>query len=93
MDLTANACLYAKFDTPQTNDTISLSSFRTYELIPEISREGQTYCHHILTHYTDIEPIMIFFQADVFDLIAPERQPQRKWPSALSHHLIQPTAP
>jgi hypothetical protein len=35
MDLTANACLYAKFDTAQTNDTISLSSFRTYEFLPE----------------------------------------------------------
>ncbi|KAJ0421996.1 hypothetical protein BJY00DRAFT_281569 [Aspergillus carlsbadensis] len=72
INLTANTYLYAKYDTPQASDTIPHSSFRTYELLPNIGREGQTYCYHIHTHYTDLQPIMIFSQADPFDLIAPE---------------------
>ncbi|KAL2868758.1 uncharacterized protein BJX67DRAFT_36521 [Aspergillus lucknowensis] len=71
-DLAPNVYLYAKYDTPQANDTVPHSSFRSYELLPNLGREGQTYCYHLYTNYDDLQPIMIFSQADPFDLIAPE---------------------
>ncbi|KAL2821410.1 hypothetical protein BDW59DRAFT_181166 [Aspergillus cavernicola] len=71
-DLAPNIYLYAKHDTPQTDDTVPHNSFRSYDLLPNAGREGQTYCHHIYIHYDDLQPIMIFSQADPFDLIAPE---------------------
>ncbi|KAL3472178.1 hypothetical protein BJX99DRAFT_249895 [Aspergillus californicus] len=72
LDLAPNIYLYAKHDTPQTDDPIPHASFRSYDLLPNIGREGQTYCHHLYTNYNDLQPIMIFTQAAPFDLIAPE---------------------
>lgn len=68
----ANTYLYAKFDTPQANDTVQHDSFRLYQQLPNAGREGQTYCHHIYTHYDDLEEIMIFSQANPFDILVPE---------------------
>lgn len=61
--------LYAKGNV--TNDTIPHSSFRSYVDLENTGREGQTYLQHIVNHYDSLEDVMIFTQADPFDLLAP----------------------
>jgi hypothetical protein len=67
----SNTYLYAKFPTPQANDSTPHSSFRSYTQLPNTSREGQTYLHHIVTHYDSLDDITIFTQANPFDIISP----------------------
>ncbi|KAJ9150364.1 Ankyrin repeat protein [Pleurostoma richardsiae] len=67
----ANTYLYSKGDVPQSNDTVPHSSFRAYVELRNEGREGQTHLHHIVGHYDRLEDIMIFSQADPFDLLAP----------------------
>jgi hypothetical protein len=67
----SNTYLYAKFPTPQASDSTPHSSFRSYTQLPNTSREGQTYLHHIVTHYDSLDDITIFTQANPFDIISP----------------------
>ncbi|EAU32645.1 predicted protein [Aspergillus terreus NIH2624] len=71
-DVASNTYLYAKYATPQENDSVSHEAFRLYEQLPNTGREGRTYCHHIYHHYDELQPIVIFTQADPFDMIGPE---------------------
>ncbi len=66
-----NTCLYSKFPTPQANDSIPHSSFRSYTELPNTGREGQTYLHHIVTHYYTLDDITIFTQAAPFEILTP----------------------
>ncbi|KAF3808402.1 hypothetical protein GCG54_00013041 [Colletotrichum gloeosporioides] len=63
--------IYAKGNVPQENDTIQHSSFRSYVPLPNIGREGHTHLFHIATNYDTLDDVMIFTQADPFDLLAP----------------------
>ncbi|KAK1469675.1 hypothetical protein CMEL01_01442 [Colletotrichum melonis] len=67
----ASTYLYSKGGVPQMNDTVQHSSFRSYVALPNIGREGHTHLHHIVNNYDTLDEIMIFTQADPFDLIAP----------------------
>lgn len=66
-----NAYVYAKGGIHESNDTVSHSSFRSYIDIPNQGREGQTHLCHIVRNYDALDDIMIFSQADPFDLITP----------------------
>ena len=71
-EVASNTYLYAKSNITQSSDNVSHDAFRLYEQLPNAGREGQTYCHHIYTHYDTLEPIVIFSQAAPFDMIGPE---------------------
>lgn len=73
-DVAPNTYLYAKYDTPQEDDTVPHEVFKLYEQLPNTGREGRTYCHHIYNHYDDLQPIVIFTQADPFDMIGPQTE-------------------
>ncbi|KAI9926182.1 hypothetical protein ASPWEDRAFT_174906 [Aspergillus wentii DTO 134E9] len=64
IDVAANSYVYAKYPTPQEDDSIPHDSFKLYEELPNTGREGRTYCHHIYSHYDDLQPIIIFTQGD-----------------------------
>ncbi|KAF9891049.1 hypothetical protein FE257_004984 [Aspergillus nanangensis] len=88
-DVAPNVYLYAKFDTPQVNDSIPHDSFRHYELLPNAGREGQTYCHHIYTHYDNLEPIVIFSQGDPFDILVPQTNNTEQLVRTAQESLLQ----
>lgn len=69
MPVSANTYLYSKGNV--TNDTIPHSAFRSYVDLNNTGREGQTYLQHIVDHYDSLEDVMIFTQADPFDLLTP----------------------
>ncbi|KAJ5719152.1 hypothetical protein N7493_007607 [Penicillium malachiteum] len=71
-EVASNTYLYAKSNITQDSDNVSHDSFRLYEQLPNEGREGQTYCHHIYNQYDSLEPIVIFSQANPFDMIGPE---------------------
>ena len=66
-----NSYVYSKGGIPQDNDTVSHASFRSYIELPNRGREGQTHLCHIVRNYDALDDIMIFSQADPFDLTAP----------------------
>ncbi|XHF98623.1 hypothetical protein AWENTII_002170 [Aspergillus wentii] len=72
IDVAANSYVYAKYPTPQEDDSIPHDSFKLYEELPNTGREGRTYCHHIYSHYDDLQPIIIFTQGDPFDHLSPK---------------------
>ncbi|CEL06100.1 hypothetical protein ASPCAL07209 [Aspergillus calidoustus] len=88
INLTASTYLYARYDTPQAIDTSQQSSFRTYELLPNIIREGQTYCHHIHAHYADLQPMMIFTKRVRSTSMPRKGQSHRSWSSRHPHRQI-----
>lgn len=63
--------LYAKGGIPQSNDSVDHGIFHSYSALPNIGREGHTYLTHIVEHYDDLQDIIIFSQADPFDLLSP----------------------
>ena len=66
-----NTYIYSKGGIPEANDTVPHSSFRSYIELPNQGREGQTHLCHIVRNYDALDDIMIFSQADPFDLVAP----------------------
>ncbi|WYZ46585.1 hypothetical protein EsH8_IX_000810 [Colletotrichum jinshuiense] len=67
----SNTYLYAKGSVPQANDSVPHSSFRSYTPLRNIGREGHTHLYHIVNHYDALEDVMLFSQADPFDLLSP----------------------
>lgn len=67
----ANSFVYAKGNLTQDNDTVPHSSFRLYEDVPNVGREGQTHLTHIVKNYDNLQDVMIFTQAAPFDLLSP----------------------
>ncbi|TDZ33376.1 hypothetical protein C8035_v010906 [Colletotrichum spinosum] len=63
--------VYAKGSVPQSNDSVPHSAFRSYVPLRNIGREGHTHLYHIVNNYDELQDVMIFSQADPFDLLAP----------------------
>ncbi|KAI0009181.1 hypothetical protein F4779DRAFT_583556 [Xylariaceae sp. FL0662B] len=70
-DFAKNTYLYSKGGIPAENDSVPHDSFRLYKELPNIGREGHTHLWHIVHNYDKLDDIMIFTQADPFDLVAP----------------------
>ncbi|KAL0932911.1 uncharacterized protein CTRU02_211874 [Colletotrichum truncatum] len=66
-----NTYMYAKGSVPQTNDSVPHSAFRSYIPLRNIGREGHTHLYHIVQNYDTLDEVMVFSQADPFDLLAP----------------------
>ncbi|KAI1073447.1 hypothetical protein F5B20DRAFT_567037 [Whalleya microplaca] len=70
-DFAKNTYLYSKGGTPASSDSVPHDSFRLYQDLPNIGREGHTHLWHIVHNYDALDDITIFTQADPFDLVAP----------------------